>query len=153
MSRFSIDYKSLENNTINRTYRYEDVKHKLQKVAFDIVRFRQDNNDNIDGLWKIEATDSGDVIVALYDEGDVLEKTSSSWDASLNKSASEISVFYKNDFITKIASSELGINDVESFVEGLPARMDKNSKLKEALLKELPVERRQEIVSKYPELK
>jgi hypothetical protein len=83
MDRYSVDYNNL-GQKINspKIYKYENVKHLLQKVAFDVYKF---NTDNIDGLWKIESTDNGEVIVAQYG----IEESGLKAEASINKKAFE----------------------------------------------------------------
>jgi hypothetical protein len=81
MDRYSVDYNNLEKKISGpKIYKYENVKHLLHKVAFDVYKF---NTDNIDGLWKIESTDDGEVIVAQYN----VEESGLKAEASVNKTA------------------------------------------------------------------
>lgn len=153
MDNFSVDFETLQNNIDKKKiYKLSDVQHRLEKVAFDVVRFN-DSNDNIDGLWKIEHSDDGDYIVAMYDNMENNEKTSS-WDTILDKHAN-INIFYKNTPITKIATDKLNIlsSDVEFMCKYLPASLNSNEKLASALLKDLPLKKRMELVEKHQELK
>ena len=63
MNKFAVDYNSLESELTPRPqyFRYDDVKDRLRKVAFDVVRFK--DGDDISGLWQIQQTDEGEVIL------------------------------------------------------------------------------------------
>ena len=147
----SIDYTKLENKIYKKAYRLADVQDKIEKVAFDIVKFK--DSDNGANLWQIQSADDGDYIIALYqNEEDV--KTASNWEAVLVKSANSIQVSYKGDPLVTVASSKLGIpqKELSKVAEYLPAKLAENKKLVSALLKELPFSVRQAVLNKYPEL-
>src|SRR5690606_12150518 len=121
MPKNEIDYNQLGQKIFKTSYRYADVKHKLEKVAFDIVRFKDD--DDAARLWQVQSTDNGDYIVALYQAEDTDGKIAeSSWKVTLNKLSNALSFYYKGEPIVKLASSKLGIpeNEVESAVQYLP---------------------------------
>jgi hypothetical protein len=63
MPKFSVDYSGLENKIYKKAYRLADVKDQLETVAFDIVRFK--DNDKGAELWQVQSADDGDYIVAL----------------------------------------------------------------------------------------
>ena len=65
MPKFSLDYNQIADIINKRKYALEDVKDKIVKVAFDIVRFK---DSDLNQLWQIHHTDDGDYITALYDE-------------------------------------------------------------------------------------
>ena len=94
MDKFAVDYSTIEKD-LNRPkfYKYEDVKDKLVKVAFDVVRF-MDTNEDIDGLWQIQKTDDGEVIVAMYDTPDSKEiKAESDWHVFPDRKNASINIF------------------------------------------------------------
>ena len=79
MKKFAIDVDSLENKLQKKTaYRLEDVKDKVRKVAFDVVRF-VDNDATIDGLWQIQKHDDGEYIVAMYEDKPMAPVEKMSW--------------------------------------------------------------------------
>ena len=158
MSKDSIDYSELSDTIYKKSYKLSDVKDRLEKVAFDVVRFK--DGDQGAALWQVQSSDTGEqYIVALYEEDDEQVKTASShtssiWDVTLSKVAGELQVSYKNDPILKIASSKLGIplNEVEKVPSYLPAKLAENKKLVSALLSQLSSTARIEVLRKYPEL-
>lgn len=159
MSKDSIDYLGLSNTIYKKAYRLSDVpEHRLDKVAFDVVRFK--DGDNGAALWQVESNAEGEqYIVALYNDEEENVKTASAepktpWQVSLSKIANEIQISYKNDPLLKVAASKLSINPKEiSKIPGyLPARLAKNKKLVASLLSELPLTVRTQILRKYPEL-
>ena len=79
MSKFAINYSSLENTIYKKAYRLEDVKDRIERVAFDVVRFKDD--DNGANLWQVQSSDDGDYIVSIY-EPDPEEKVASETFAS-----------------------------------------------------------------------
>ncbi len=109
--------------------------------------------DNIDGLWQIQSADDGEIIVALYEEPVQLE-AKSSWSALTDKTASYVHLFYKNEPITKVAMSSLGIKKEEmiEFVEALPKILAENTSVRSAMLSELSTEDSSNLIKKYPEL-
>jgi len=156
MSKSSIDYSSLEEN-INKSkqkvYKLSDVQHRIRKVAFDVVRFI--DGSDIEGLWKVNKTDQGECIVALYDE-DNLEKTASvkpNWKVLLSKQ-NDLHVFYKDEPIVRLAAQDLGVpeDEVNLVPSYLPERLANNSRLVRGLLNQLSETERQELYKKYPEL-
>ena len=157
MSKTSLDYLSLENKldkSNKKVYKLADVQHKIRKVAFDIVRFI--DGSDIEGLWKVDKTPDGECIVALYDEGDGLEKTASTrsnWKVLLSKQ-NDLHVFYKNEPIVRLASQDLGIpeSEINLVPTYLPEKLANNSKLVRGLLNQLTESERQELYNKYPEL-
>lgn len=150
MSKFSIDYSSLANQITKRAYRLSDVKDQLETVAFDVVRFK--DNDKSADLWQVQSADDGEYIVALY-QPDEEEKTAH-WDVRVNKVAGALEVSYKGDPIVRVASSRLGIprSELQKVTSYLPNKLAGNKKLVKALLSELSDSARQEVLNKYPEL-
>lgn len=153
MSKFSIDYSNLEQKVYKKAYKLSDVKNRIERVAFDVVRFN--DGDEASKLWQVQSADDGEYIVALYDEQEESVKTASSdWEVELNKTSSVIDVYYKGDPIVRVASSKLGIPAAELplVTKYLPAKLAENKKLASALLNEAGEEVKQEIFKKYPEL-
>ncbi len=150
MSKNSLDYTSLENKIYKKAYRLSDVKDRLETVAFDIVRFKDD--DKGANLWQIQSSDDGEYIVALYQAEE--ETKTAGWEVLVNKTAGSLQVSYNGDPLVRIAASKLGIpraelDQVESY---LPSKLASNKKLVRALLNELPESAKKEVLSKYPEL-
>lgn len=153
-SKFSVDYTQLEDKLLKRSYRLSEVKDQLETVAFDIVRFRDD--DNGAKLWQIQQADDGDYIVALYEDEPEAVKTASTklWEVVLSKTSNTLNFFYKGAPITKMSASQLGLpaNELEMAKHYLPSRLADNKNLVKALLDQLNPSTKQEVLSKYPEL-
>jgi predicted ATP-dependent protease len=148
---FSLDYNFLDTATTSKkTYKFADVKHKLVKVAFDVVKF----NDS-DELWQIQSADDGEYIVARYEteKEDEIAKTaakkSSLWDAIA--SGTNVDVFYKGFPITKIAAKQLGLSalEVSAF---LPNKLATDKVFVSALLSSLDKTAKETLLKSYPEL-
>lgn len=152
MSKFSIDYSNLEQKVYKKAYKLSEVKDRIERVAFDVVRFS--DGDDASKLWQVQSADDGEYIVALYDEQEDSTKTASNWEVVLNKSASLIDVYYKGDPIVRVAASKLGIpnSELPMISKYLPEKLAENKKLANALLNEAGEEVRQELCKKYPEL-
>lgn len=149
MSRFSVDYSSLEQKIEKKAYKLSEVRDRLETVAFDIVRFK-DGDEGVN-LWQIQSADDGDYIVALY-QPEEEEKTA--WDVSVNKIASSLQISYKGDPIVVLKANKLGIstNELDKVPGYLPGKLATNKKLVNSLLKEVPANVKAEILKKYPEL-
>lgn len=156
MSKFSLNYDQLEKTLYKKAYRLSDVKDQLETVAFDVVRFK--DNDEAANLWKIEAGEDGDYIIALYptaEETGMVEKTSSDWNAVVNKTAGYLNILYKGEVLTKLAHTQLNmsVDELSGFAQGLPKKLSESKSLVKSLLKDLPKKRQQEVLEKYPEIK
>ena len=134
-----------------KVYKLSDVQHKIRKVGFDVVRMF-----DIEGLWKVDKTSDGECIVALYEDEEGLEKNASlntPWKVLLGKQ-NDLHIFYKNDPIIRLASSDLGIpeEEVNLVPQYLPERLANNSRLVRGLLNQLSDFECQKLYQKYPEL-
>jgi hypothetical protein len=150
MSKFTINYSGLD-DTFKRAYRLKDVKDKIEKVAFDVVRFK--DNDKGADLWQVQSADDGDYIVAIY-QPDEEEKVAMNWNVSLNKISGNLQVSYKGDPLVRVASTKLGIppSELSKVEQYLPRKLSENKRLVKALLNELNESAKKEVLSKYPEL-
>src|SRR5271165_5197573 len=97
MVNFHIDYDNLHKTVNNKIYRLDEVKHRLEKVAFDVVRFRDAVDP--DELWQIQSADDGQYIVARYSEEATETKKASqkqdkTWDVLVSQ-AGYIHIYYR----------------------------------------------------------
>ena len=46
----TIDYGNLDSFLYKKAYKYREVQDRLERVAFDVVRFKDD--DNLSHLWQ-----------------------------------------------------------------------------------------------------
>lgn len=150
-ARNEIDYSDLDNKVYKKAFKLSDVKDRLETVAFDIVKFKDDDKGAT--LWQVQSSDDGDYIVALYQQNEEEVKTAS-WEVSINKLASTMQISYKGDPIVKIASDKLGIpkSELHKTLAYLPEKLAENKKLVRALLNELSVSAKNTVLNKYPEL-
>ena len=150
MSRFSLNYSNLENKIYKKAYKLSEVQHQLESVAFDIVKFKDD--DSAANLWQIQSADDGEYIVALYQPDE--DKVANLWDVDIVKSAGDLQISYKGDPILRISANKIGIAKEElDKVKGyLPEKLANNKKLVTALLKEVDPKSKEMILIKYPEL-
>lgn len=151
MSKFAINYSNLENTIYKKAYRLEDVKDSIERVAFDVVRFKDD--DNGANLWQIQSADDGDYIVSIY-EPDPSEKIANNWSVSINKMSGDMQISYKGDPLLRMAYNRLGIprSELNKAEQYLPQKLADNKKLVKSLLNELNESAKKEVLSKYPEL-
>ncbi len=115
--KFTVNFDRLaETVTPQRAYRLKDVEHRIEKVAYDLVRFRE--NEDTDQLWKIEDGGDGPVIVALYGEDGSLPKVESKrdWDVIPDKTAMHF--YYKGEPLVSLSSAQLGIPESEFNIAG-----------------------------------
>lgn len=159
MSKFSLDYSTLENTICKKAYKLSEVKDQLESVAFDVVRFK--DGDKSADLWQVQSADDGEqYIVSMYDPEEVeaiktaSKKTKSLWQVLLSKTSGAIQVSYKGDPLVRIASEKLGVPQKEAhkIPQYLPSKLSENKKLVKALLNELDESAKNQVLSKYPEL-
>jgi len=155
MVKYSIDFNELEKKLQpKKMYRLAEVKDRIEKVAFDIVRFR-DNNDT-DMLWHIEDTNDGPVIVALYDEETgALSKKQSDWKVVPDQKQASVHIYYKGEPITMVKAAEAGIpeNEINLFSSWLPEKIAKNENIKGYVLNKMGTKERNVLVARFPELR
>lgn len=155
-SKFGLDYDVLEtsvNKAEHKMYRLADVQNKIERVAFDIVRFRDDSPEK---LWQIQSADDGDYIVALYEEEAAKKVASrgSDWSVVLGSMATDLHVFYKGSSVARLNPADLGIpaSELNLVRRYLPAELAKNNVLVKGLLNRCDATVREELVSRFPEL-
>lgn len=150
MSKFSVDYSKLDNKIYKKAYKLSEVKDKIEKVAFDIVRFKE--NDSAANLWQIQSADDGEYIVAIYQPEENVK--TSGWEVEVLKTANAVEFSYKGDPIVRVSANKLGIPPAElsQIKSYLPAKLAENKKLVKSLLNELPVSAKNAVLNKYPEL-
>ena len=149
MEKYTIDFNALD-QTINAPKRIKlaDVKNRIEKVGFDVVRFVDDKNKL--NLWQVI---DGEYIVAMYDEPkDVI---TGSWSVESDKSNKSATIFYKDAPIKSVAFSELGISEgeVNNFKAVLPERLSNNKDFVTSMLNSLDINYKKALFEKYPELK
>lgn len=150
MSKISIDYSELENKIYKKAYKLSEVKDKIEVVAFDVVRFK--DNDSRANLWQIQSSKDGDYIVAIYDNEE--SDNNKKWEVVVNKISSDLQFYYNGEPIVRVSSSKLGIpkSELNSVSNYLPTKLAENTKLVKSLLKELDESHRKSVLNKYPEL-
>lgn len=152
MSKFTVNYDALHAQFNKRKFKLADVQHKIKKVAFDIVRFKDD--DNSANLWQIQSADDGDYIVALYDEEQVKTASHKVWAVDIDNLSGNLDIFYKNDHLISIACNKLGIpsSELDEVKSYLPSKLASNKKLVSCLIREMKDSAQKEVAKKYPEL-
>ena len=153
MSNFKIDYLNLENQVYKKAYKLDEVKDRLETVAFDIVRFKDGDKSAGEDLWQVQSSDDGDYIVSLY-AADSDEKISKAWTVVASKTSDDLQISYKGDPLVRMSSSKLGIpsSEFNKVAEYLPNKLAENKKLVKALLNELSASTKKAVLNKYPEL-
>lgn len=150
MPKHILDYDAILTNSVNRqTYKLSEVKHRLEKVAFDIVRFK---DSDVDELWQVQSADDGDYIVAKYqDAPEDQTKTASAktWDVVIADSA--INIFYKGHPVMKIAASS-DADQLATIKRFLPNKLATDKTFVSALLNSISTTAKASLLRQYPEL-
>jgi hypothetical protein len=151
------DYEILERRIAGRkVYKLADVQDRIERVAFDVVRFR--DSGGLDKLWVIQEHEGEQVLVAMYDDDEDVQKEATASDRSwavVPDSTGNLSVFYKAEPIVRLSMKKLGLPQEDTAVVGryLPEKLASDKDLTQALLKELPSKEREALFAKYPELR
>jgi len=116
MVKFSVDYSDLQSKlSQKKAFRLSEVKGRIKKVAFDVVRFV--DSDKIDDLWQIYRDGDDEYIVAMYEEQNEKKASASgNWKVLPDSSGSYIHLFCKNVPITRIALTPLGIPSEDAWL-------------------------------------
>lgn len=141
------------NKMFRTSYKLSEVSNRIEKVAADIVKFKDDDNDA--HLWEVQSSDDGAYIVALYDVQEI-EKTASHnpWKIDVNESEKVIDVYYEDLFLKRFAAKELPFSESEfSLSKKFFAKsLATNEKLSKSLIKLLPESIKIKLAAKYPVL-
>jgi len=150
MSKFTVNYDSLDTQIGKKTYKLADVQGRIEKVAFDVVRFKDGEPEQ---LWQIHSADDGDYIVSLYDD-ESTKKEAASWSVVLGKTAADVHLFYKGEPVVRLAAAKLGIpeSELDLVKRYLPGKLATNKKLVASFLKQADAKVRDQLIRKYPEL-
>lgn len=150
MDKNKVDYSVLENTLYApKMYKYEDVKHQLVKIAFDVVVFR----NRPEHLWQIQKGEDGnDYVVAMYGDEESVELSKSSWSVETDKFQKFATIFYKNTPVTNVNLQATKVADVEDFKARVPSMLENNKDLVKQMLGTLEDSRRTELVNMHPEL-
>ncbi len=135
MDKFSIDYGIVEKGlNKHRVFKLSDVADRIEKVAFDVVRFRDE--DDTTKLWQIQDTPDGKVIVAIYKDEDGVIKSESEWQAIPDKHAN-VNIFRNGEPIVRLAASEFGIpaDEIGLLCRWLPKKLAEDTEMQSYLLK------------------
>jgi hypothetical protein len=141
---------------ISATHKLADVKHKLVTVAFDIVRFRDQDPEE---LWQIQNSDDGDYIVARYENPSETEElptktaSASPWEVSIDDKK-HLHIFYKNYQVAKLKASTLGLEnaDLDTVKRYLPNKLASDQSLVNSLLNTLSQTEKYHVCRTFPEL-
>jgi len=153
--KFTVDFDRLAERVVpQQTHRLRDVEHRIERVAYDLVRFRE--NEDTDQLWKIEDGGDGPVIVALYgDDGSLLKTESSTkkvWEVIPDKTAMHF--YYKGEPLVSLSSEQLGIPEDEFNIAGrwIPQKLASDERFQTLLLNTVSRTSRVHIAQRFPEL-
>lgn len=146
-----------KNVNAKKFYRLADVKDKIEKVAFDVVRFK--DSDDFSNLWVVENHNGEDVIVAMYDDEPLESKSSTekqaSWQALPDRTRSSVTVFYQGNPIRKIALKDMGYesDQAQLICRTLKQKLASDVSFRNKFMRDLPNQVRNDIFDRYPELK
>lgn len=152
MPKFAVDLDNVVSSISKKALKLSEVQDKIEKVAFDIVRFKDGNPEE---LWQVQtAEDGSSYIVALYNEEEKVAMASVQSPWSVVIANTDMHFFYKQDHLCKVASSQLGFktNDLSLAKRYLPKKLAENTALVKALLQSVDQDTRKSILAKYPEL-
>lgn len=153
MSKFSIDYDFLSDKVEKRRYKLADVKDKIVRLGFDVVRFREGNPEK---LWQIQSNDDGDYIIALYedDQGLAKEASKTPWSTYFSKTSSDLHILYNGESVGKLDPQSLGFE--ESDLPEVPGffqrKLASDASFVKKVLSAFTVTERAEFLRKHPEL-
>jgi len=155
--KFTINFDNLAQGLAPaNAYRLKDVEHRIEKVAYDLVRFRE--NSDTDQLWKIKESPDGEaVIVALYDDGGSLsaesvEQAKNDWEAIPDKTA--MNIYYKGEPLVSLSSDDMGmpVEDFGTCARWLPQKLAGDDSLQKSLFKKMASASREHLSARFPEL-
>ena len=152
--KFTVDLDKVASGLLpQRAYKLSDVQDRIERVAYDLVRFR--DNQDTDQLWKIQESADGPVIVALYgDDGSLTteSKVKKDWEAIPDKNSMHI--YYKGEPLVSLSAEQIGVPVSEFNIvrRWLPGKLAKDESFQTLLLQRVSVPVRKLIAQRFPEL-
>lgn len=152
----TLDFEKLAKTVNPDTTRlpYQQVKQHFTKVAFDVFQL---NNTPFESYWILEQGEDGqEYLVAKYDDAPDGElEAHGSWQALSDKTASNVTVYYKGVPVKRCTASDFGFttDDVHLFTKTVADGLNGNDELAEKMLAELPAEKADALAQQFPELK
>lgn len=123
----------------------------FNKVAFDMFKIDQ---DPYDGLWALQEIEGKPHLVrASNPQVDI--KKAGDWEVISDYEKRNVTLSYKNIPITRFSSDEYGFssNDISIFKSALIEKTSSDESFIKELLVEQPHNKREALVSTFPELK
>lgn len=143
MTYNSIDYSLLAQKQ-SKTYKLSEVKDRLIKIAFDVVRFK---DSPVDELWQVMQADDGEYLVARYNEEEETTKTASLKSSfSATASNEEVQIFYKGTPLSKFAHQ-----DAETISHFMPNKLHTDLEFRKLYFNSLPKDRQIALSKLFPE--
>lgn len=123
----------------------------FKKVAFD--RFKVEN-DPYESLWALQEIDGKHFLVRASDP-QFETKKSGDWEAISDYDRKNVTLSYKNIPITRFSSSDYGFSsdDISIFKSALIEKSSSDDSFVKELLKDQSQNKREALVSTFPELK
>lgn len=156
MRSFTLDPHQLEQNLkkqAEKRFKWADLEPRIQKVAFDVVRFI--DGSDVQGLWRIEPTPEGDVILAMYEQSEEeLTKAASTKPWQVVARNGYLQIYYQDKPLASFAAAELGIPSQELYLTAsyLPAKLANSKTFVQKMLGSLRPEAARQIYQTFPEL-
>ena len=126
----------------------DDVR--IKKVAFDLFKV---DNDPYDGLWASEDVDGQKYLVRVSSP-EYMYKDSGDWTAISDYDRENVTLSYKNTPVIRFSSSEYNFSndDIMTFKSAVLERASGDSVFIKNVLLDQPEEKRQSLISTFPEL-
>lgn len=153
MDKFSINFMNLQDRlSKKRAFKLSDVKDRIKKVGFDIVRFV--DSQKIDDLWQIHRDGDDEYIVAMYEDQTEKKASTISWRAIPDKAGEHINVFYENSPIKLISIASLGIPAEDAWLVSysLADKLASSPEFLNSFMKELTSEEKEVLRQANPSL-
>ncbi len=153
MGKFDLDFSYIHNIiTPSERIPVNGNEYRMTKVAFDM--FRLDNEPET--LWKVQSDDDGnEFLVRTYTLPENELSVKSSWSVAMDNKKANLTIFYKDVPIKRLAASTYGMKTAEEsefLASVVRKKLATDINFGKKLLKTLPKIKLQAIASSFPEL-
>ncbi len=123
----------------------------FRKIAFD--RYKVDN-DPYESLWELQDIDGKQHLVRASDP-QLETRKSGDWEAISDYDKKNVTLSYKNIPITRFSSDDYGfsLDDISTFKSAIVEKTASDSSFVKELLKDQPSNKREALVTTFPELR
>lgn len=143
--KFKLDLTKVNNMFDTNRIPVAGNEDRIKRFAFDLF---QVDGEGVEDLWQIQADDDGkEYLVRTYSLPEEEKVITSSWSVSSDKKCANLTIYYKDIPLKKMASESLGIqsSEIDNVKTALIKKLSNNSDFIIKFIATLPADKIEEL--------